>query len=209
MKKIILTLALVVATATSAFAQFGLSAGYAHNMMRSADEGDPLITDGLYAEATYTLPIAGGLSLVPGVRYTFLGNGDFKGIDVGDISDLASIEASISEHYIAVPLMLQYCLKFGEARLFAFAGPTLELGLASNLNVVASVAGIGFDQNIDLFGEDGIFTRTDVAVTGGAGIQIHKFFVKASYDFGLLNRSAVEKINYNDQQIRVGVGFLF
>ena len=209
MKKIILTLILVAAAATSAFAQFGVGVGVARGMMNTKDAPDEsLVTSGLYLEGTYIMPIAGGLSFVPGLRYTLLGNSDASGIDIEDI-DIADIKASITEHYISVPLMLQYNLKLGELGLFAFAGPTIELGLASDLSISGNVAGMSFAESVSLFGEDGLFTRTDVAVTGGAGIQIRKFFLKASYDFGLLNRSVETSVNLNDQQLRLGIGFQF
>ena len=208
MKRIILTLILVATAATSAFAQFGVGAGFAQNTLNSNDADKPLLTNGLYVEGSYTMAIAGGLSFVPGLRYTFLGTSDASNINIEDF-DLADFEASITQQYISVPLMLQYCFTLGEFRAFAFAGPTIEFGLASDLSVSGNIAGIGFGDSISLFGEDGIFTRTDVAVTGGAGVQIHKFFLKASYDFGLLNRSMEKGINLNEQTLRIGLGFLF
>ena len=209
MKKIILTIILVAVAATSAFAQFAVGAGVAHGTLNSKDVPDEsLVTNGLYVEGTFSMPIADGLTFVPGLRYTLLGNSDASGIDIEDM-DIADIKASITEHYLSVPLMLQFNFNVGQLNMFAFAGPTIELGLASDLSISGDVAGFNFAESVSLFGEDGLFTRTDVAVTGGAGVQIRRFFLKASYDFGLLNRSIEDGLDLNDQQLRLGVGYLF
>ena len=80
MKKIILTLALVAAAATSAFAQIGVGAGYLNNNTSASSTGEALVTNGFYVEGTYNFNVGNFLSVVPGIRYTFAGDNDAKGI---------------------------------------------------------------------------------------------------------------------------------
>ena len=208
MKKIILTLALVAAAATSAFAQIGIGAGFTNNSEATPGDGDALVTKGFYVEGTYNIALGSNLSIVPGIRYTFAGNSDAKGIDIEDI-DFADVSASLAEHNLYIPVMAQLSVPMGAVKLLAFAGPTFQFALSSMLNVAASVAGVGFDTDVDLLGDDALFKRTDVALGGGVGVEFGQFQVKAAYDFGLLNRSAINNETIKGQQLRVGVTYLF
>lgn len=208
MKKIILTLAIVAAAATSAFAQIGIGAGFTNSSASSSEDGENLVTKGFYVEGTYNIHIGNCLSIVPGVRYAFTGNGDPMGIDIEDI-DFAEVNTSIAEHNLYIPVMAQVNVPIGGAKVFVFAGPTFQFAISSLLNVVAKVGEIGFDQDVDLLGEDGLFKRTDIALGGGVGIEFHQFQLKAGYDFGLMNRSIVDGGTIKGQQLRMGIAYLF
>ena len=206
MKKIIMTLALVAVAATSAFAQFGIGAGYANNAQKIG-ENDPNTTNGFYVEGTYSIPVAGTFAIVPGLRYTYLGSSSSTGTEIAGIAVGAS--SSLVEHYLSLPVMAQYGIDLGAAQLFAFAGPTFAMGLASTLSGEAHVAGFGGDSKVDNYKDGSIYLRTNVFVGGGLGIQFNSFQVKAAYDFGLLNRYDSENLTCKDNQFRVGVAYLF
>lgn len=206
MKKVILTIALVAAAATSAFAQIGIGAGYANNAQKIGDS-DPSTTNGFYVEGTYNIPVAGEFSIVPGIRYTYLGKANSASTSIAGISISGS--STLVEHYIAVPVMAQYGIDLGSAKVFAFAGPTFSFGLASQTKVEASVAGISADKPIDNYGENSPYGRSNVFVGGGLGIQLGSFQIKGAYDFGLLNRYDSENVTCKDSQFRVGVAYLF
>ena len=201
-------MALVAVAATSAFAQIGIGAGFTNNSEATPNDGDALVTKGFYVEGTYNIPVGNFLSIVPGLRYTFAGNNDAQGIEIEDI-DIAEIKASLAEHNIYVPVMFQCGIPLGGIKLIAFAGPTFQFALSSMMNVAANVGSIGFDQDVNLLGEDGLFNRTDITVGGGVGVEFGSFQVKASYDLGLLNRSAVDNETIKGQQVRIGAAFLF
>lgn len=203
MKKIILTIALVAAAATSAFAQIGVSAGYANNSQKTKDS-DPSTTNGFYVEGTYNIPVAGSFSVVPGVRYTYLGSSKSASTSILN----AGVTGSLVEHYLAIPVMAQYSIDLGAAQIFAFAGPTFSYGLASKTTIKASAAGFSADKTIDNY-KDTDYLRPNVFLGGGLGIQLGSFQVKAAYDFGLLNRMKSDKIVLKDNQFRVGVAYLF
>ena len=121
----------------------------------------------------------------------------------------AGASSSLVEHYIAIPVMAQYGIDLGSAKLFAFAGPTFSYGLASKTTVEASVAGISADKPIDNYGDNSAYLRSNVFVGGGVGLQLSSFQIKAAYDFGLLNRMDSENIALKDNQVRVGVAYIF
>lgn len=207
MKKVILTLALVAAAATSAFAQFGVGAGYANNAQKLNDN-DPSSSNGFYVEGTYAIPVSGIFSIVPGVRYTYLGKSDKAATNIAGIDIKGS--STVVEHYLAVPVMAQCGIDLGAAKILVFAGPTFNLGLASQTKVEASVGGISADKPIDNYGEDSIYGRTNVFLGGGLGIELGSFQIKAACDAGLRNRYDSENIKYRDAyQIRIGAAYLF
>lgn len=208
MKKILITIALICAAAISAAAQIGIGAGYTNNSEANPSDGQALVTRGFYVEGTLGIPLGSTLSIVPGVRYTFAGNGDAKGISIDDI-DIADVKASLAEHNIYVPVMAQLNVPMGPVKLLAFAGPTFQFAISSMLNVAANVGGASFDADRDLLGENGLFTRTDIALGGGVGIQFGSLQIKAAYDFGMMNRSAVERETIRGQQLRIGAAILF
>ena len=206
MKKIILTLALVAAAATSASAQFGIGAGYLNSSMKESSSSESLALNGAYIEGTYSLPLADGLCFVPGLRYSFATTSDVSALEIEDFK-AAGIDITMNEHYVSVPLMFQYGYDLGGAKLFAFAGPTLNAGLASSLSVKLDIAGFTGDEDVDLFKD--VFNRFDVSVGGGLGVEFSNIQVKAGYDFGLLNKSTDDRSKLNCKQLRVGVAYLF
>ena len=203
MKKIILTLA-AMAIAVSSFAQISVGAGYANNAQK-LESNDPSTTNGFYVEGSYNLPIAGGLSIVPGVRYTFLGSKNAKDAFGGFVGG----QIELAEHYVAVPVMAQYALDLGSsAKFLIFAGPTFDLGLASNTKASATIAGASGSTSKDNY-KDTDYLKSNVFVGGGVGLQIGNFQIKGAYDFGLLNRLDSDNVALKDSQIRAGVAYLF
>lgn len=208
MKRIVLTLALAAVTATSAFAQIGIGAGFTNNSEATPNDGEALVSKGFYVEGTYNIPVGNILSIVPGLRYSFSSNSNVRGIKIDDIS-LADLKASLAEQNVYIPVMLQCGIPMGNIKLLAFAGPTFQLALSSVLNVAAEVERISIDKDVDLLGENGLFKRTDITVGGGVGVGFGSFQIKAAYDFGLLDRSSLDNRTYKGQQIRIGAAYLF
>lgn len=207
MKKIFLTLALVAVAATSAFAQVGIGAGYANNAQKLGS-GDPSTSNGFYVEGFYNIPVAGGFSIAPGVRYTFLGKTNEAGATILGINLGAS--SKTTEHYVGIPVMAQYAIDLGSAKIFAFAGPTFNMGLASSTVISANAGGIGGETKpSDNYGDNSNYLRTNVFVGGGLGVQVGSFQIKGAYDYGVLNRLDSDNTTLKDSQFRVGVAYLF
>lgn len=203
MKRIILTLA-ALAIAASSFAQINLGAGYTNNAQK-LESNDPSVTNGFYVEGSYNLPVVGGLSIVPGVRYTFIGSKNAKDAFGGFVGG----QIELAEHYVAIPVMAQYALGLGSsAKLLVFAGPTFDLGLASTTKVAASIAGVSGSTSKDNY-DNTDYLKSNVLVGGGVGIQIGRIQIKGAYDFGLFNRLDNDSVALKDSQIRAGVAFLF
>lgn len=209
MRRLILTLALLLA-AVSASAQISAGIGYSHSrdMTKIGTDGDfSLISlNGFTVGANYSLPIVEGLSFVPGLYYEFLAAAGAK-----EVSEHISMTGSLIEHYLQLPLTLQFGGEVARScRLFVFGGPTLSLGLASTRTESLSVPNF-----ISLGGkhnqyEDGDYGRFDLMVGGGAGVDIYRIRVTVGYDWGLLNRNLSDDGDIRHRgHLLVGVGWVF
>ena len=97
---------------------------------------------------------------------------------------------------------------------FAFAGPSLAIGLSSKTDVTAAVLGQSSTTNVDNYGKDDegncSYNRTNLYLGAGLGVDLMNMVrVSLGYDFGLLNRSAVDKTTLKQNQFRIGVAYLF
>lgn len=199
MKKIIITLALAVAATASAFAQVNLGAGYLNNSAKStvSNTSSTLKTNGFYVGGDYNFNIAGGLGLDLGLQYQFLTGNDSSFIGKG----------TITEHYLAVPVMFNYGIALGNsAKLFAFAGPSAQLGLASNLKAEA----VGLSTTRNLYGDNSDYGRFDILVGGGVGIELMDMVrFTVSYNYGLVDRNTSDNVTLHDSLLSAGVAFMF
>lgn len=203
MKKVILTIALVAVAATSAFAQISIGAGYANNSTKVGDTDKNIITNGIYVEGNYNIPITRGLSIVPGLRYEFTTSSTNASLS------FFSYEGTLNEHNIMAPVHAQYSIGIGDsASLILFAGPTFNYGLSSTFKSSGSVLGTTASTTEDLYAND-YFNRFDISLGGGAGIQVGRFQLKAGYDFGLLNRVDSDNVTFHTNQLRAGIAYIF
>lgn len=223
MKKIFSILAVLVLSAATSFAQITIGAGYAHNIATSkVGDSSPAkaLTDGFYVEGGYQFQLADIVTFNPTLRYTFLTSGESNSIAVPIIGTLTG-SARLTEHYLSIPAMFELNLELNNGRFFMFAGPTFELGLASNLKLSASAYeglgsyiheafGLGSKANmsIDLY-RDKTYNRFDALIGGGIGFQFGKFIIKAGYNYGMVDRNKTSKVTLHDQQIYGGVAFTF
>ena len=211
MKKIItiIAAATMMLSAGTAFAQVNFGAGY----VNSADKtkvGDNTTTDnvnGFYVGGGYSIPIVAGLKVTPGVYYNFLTKED-----VASAGSLASVTGNLQEHYLNVPVSFSYGYEFTpDFKVFAYAGPTLSVGLASKTKISGSALGVSADKTIDNYDEDYKYGRFDVLLGVGAGVDVLNCVrVNVGYDFGMLNRYTGDgDITRHRNQFTVGVAYLF
>lgn len=212
MKKIvtILSAAMMLLAGTSAFAQLSVGAGYVNSVdyTKIGNESTKSTTgNGFYAGVSYTAPLPAGFSFTPGLYYEFLT------ADVAAGNSLFVIGGRETEHYINVPLDFSYGFDLSrDLHFFVFAGPTVNVGLASTTKVSAASAGIsaqiGVINNYD--GND--YGRFDIMLGGGIGLEFRKNFrVNIGYDFGLLNRYTGKASNnsLHSNRLAAGLAFIF
>lgn len=215
MKKFILSIALVAAAATTAFAQIeGLSvgAGYTTSTMKvTATSGSTTNTDtqefgGFYAGASYTvLTLGPGIGITPGLYFSSVSYKKDKDI-------LGGVESG-SESYLNLPINFSYKLDLvpGTLAIAPYVGPTFSLGLASKVKYENGST----TNTTDLYGDDSDYSKFNIAIGGGLALDIVDMIrVTVGYNYGLLNRYTGDqdpvKYNYNNNTgFNFGVAYLF
>ena len=207
----ILSAALLLLAGTQANAQMSIGAGYvnsveSYKLSKNADPSNTAL-NGFYAGFGYTIPVVSGLNFTPGVYYEFLTKGDAT-----NISGAANVSGKLTEHYINVPLTLSFGADLTDGfRIFAYAGPTASLGLAStsvlNLDILGYKAGTSVDNY-----KDSDYGRFDVLLGAGLGFEIADMIrLNVGYDWGMLNRyiGSTEGVSRRNTRLTAGVAILF
>ncbi|MBR3440077.1 MAG: outer membrane beta-barrel protein [Bacteroidales bacterium] len=206
MKRIItlIAAAVMMTIATNSFAQMQVGAGFLHSnesiSLEGMDLGDAGMNGG-YAGVSYNLPIADNFGIAPGLYYSLLMSNEstsFVGVDLG---------SKMREHYLNVPVYFNFGFNLGQSsKLFIFAGPTAQFGIASTSEI--SAAGISSGK-FDRF-KDGNYSRTNVLLGGGLGLNISKFQISLGYDQGLFNlNTADDGSKIIKSYAKIGLAYLF
>lgn len=207
MKKIFVTIiaASMMLVGVEAFAQVSVGAGWVNSTLttKAGDVKTNPNSNGFYLGASYNLSIAEGLGLAPGLYYEFLGSKDSAGSGL-------SASSTTTEHYLDVPVMFNYGFELApDCKLFAFAGPTLQFGLASNAKLKAGTSDINAEKKVNNY--DGDYGRFDCLIGGGVGFQISAIQVKVGYNYGIVNRYTgdSDSISTHRSAVHIGVGYAF
>ena len=220
MKKIFAVLAgaALMLTATDAFAQISVGAGWINSTERATykdNTPEKANLNGFYAGGQYNIPIVGGLSVAPGLYASMLFGKETA-------SGLVSTETKYSELAINVPVNVAYTFTVGDFKVFGYAGPIFQYGLMSKSVGKLSVPGLSTgDITTDLYtgkisDKDGNSVNGDpsrapfnVYIGGGAGIQAGNFQVILGYDHSLTNITKVADTKLSRSEIKIGVGYAF
>lgn len=209
MKKIILTLALVVAATSAAFAQIdGLTvgAGYLDNTIKTVyTSGSTTTTSartlgGFYAGLSYdVLTLGPGIIITPGLVFA---STSFKGEE-----DLLGGVTSGNESYLAVPVNFSYKLDLvpGTLAIAPYAGPTFAYGLSSK-----STYTLGNTSNTTDNYDGTTYGKFDLMVGVGLAFDIVDMIrVSVGYNMGLLDRNSDSDYKVTTSNINFGVAYLF
>lgn len=180
MKRIItlIAAAVMMTVATNSFAQLSVGAGYLHAGDQITLKGisDPFEVgmDGAYAGLSYNLPISGLLGITPGLYYSYIMCKDNL---VGEVN------TKIKEHFLNLPVYLNVGFNISDnSRFFVFAGPTVQFGLSSTTDTGVESKSLSGDRY-----KDGDYSRTNVLLGGGLGLNLRRFQISAGYDHGMFN----------------------
>lgn len=205
MKRIItlIAAAVMMTIATNSFAQMQVGAGFLHSNEQITLTGiDPVDVgiNGAYAGLSYNLPIAGNFGIAPGLYYSLLMSNESTNV-VG-----INLGSKVREHYVNVPVYLNFGFNLGQnAKLFLFAGPTAQFGVASTTELSAGSASTGkFDRY-----KDGNLSRTNVLLGGGLGLNISKFQITLGYDQGLFDLDTTDGTKITKSYAKAGIAYLF
>lgn len=209
MKKILVTLAIVAVAAISANAQeLSAGAGYLNSTMKSTygSSTTSVGAQGFYAGAGYAKSLSSLLSLSTGIYYSFLTSSSSA-----SIFGLAGVNSKMKEHYFNIPVNINANIELAKGlSVFAFAGPMLNLGLASSTETTALVGSSTAGSNTtDNYGDKSNYGRLDVMVGGGAGIQYQTIKVFCGYNYGLLDRDKTDNTKIQRSELVAGVALAF
>jgi hypothetical protein len=230
MKKIYLTVLAFAAMffAVDAYAQLGVGVGYnlLNTTQKLADESDDESLNGLYVEATYDFNFLeakrGSLAVQPGLRYSFAGETESEKMPG------LTTRASLTEHYLDIPVNVKYSYDIMPSTLkaYAFAGPVFSMGLTSVSKTSLSGEGVNYVSKYHNYsgktvvkGEgtsssvkpDGLtdYGRFDIKLGLGIGAAFsEKLNVKLGYEIGMLNRYTGEQIS-KDYRYRMHTGVFY
>ncbi|WP_316783124.1 porin family protein [Pedobacter frigiditerrae] len=212
MKKLLLSLTLVVGLGAAALAQspvkFGVKAGLALPNMSISAGGISVAFDSrtsFYVGGTADFSISNTLSVQPGL--TFISKGTkFSGddFDFGDIST-GSTSATLNFSYVEIPVNLLANFKVGAGKVFFGGGPYYAFA------VDAYGKSGGVKEDVD-FDEDG-FKRGDFGVNFLGGFQFYKGLnVHAGYGLGIssvIDDQEEVDVKFKNKVFTVGLGFTF
>ena len=217
-------------------AKNGIEIGYLNSTYRTkAASGEVTKSDpmsGFYVGLVKDLRLFAGLSIQPGLYYSYLNTAEKEEIPSFNLS------SSYTEHGLNLPIHIKYTFDIVPAfGVYVFAGPTLSLGLAANRKISFTGEALGntmtFDarynsytgkiksENIPEESLDQInrylpqtrMNRFDVLMGGGIGLNLVKFVtVKGGFDYGLLNRfneDMADAGTLNRMQFYISVGVMF
>lgn len=233
--KVIITAAMLSVSGMISFAQTGIGVGFANSISKISVEGvegsEKVGTNGFYIGADYDIRIFKGLSVRPGIYYTYLTDQATEQIKtVGDLK----VKEAFEEHFLNVPVHVKYSFRIipDVFHVYLFAGPTFDVGFNSVQKISVGGNFLGkeisgnvkynyytgkmksdFEDNVnDVLDIDGVkYNRLDVLLGGGIGIQAVKFLdVKIGYDYGLVDRfKPSDKGSLHRGQFYAGIGIRF
>lgn len=207
MKKFIITLAVLALGATAASAQnLSVSAAYLNSSFLASDQ-ETAASNGFAVGVGAEKYFNQYLGVATGLYYSFLNQTVENGIGFGGIS--ATGKSSTNEHYFTLPIHVAGKVDFGGFGLFAQAGPSLNLGLASSTKLTGSITGLGSTENtVDNYNESD-YGRFDVLIGGKLGVEVAGARVFVGYNYGLLDRFKSDNYSAHRSEISAGVSFLF
>ena len=207
MKKIMSLAAALVLLTSSAMAQASFGVGYMNPT--HPNTADPLT--GFYAGLDYNIHISGDFSVAPGIYYSYSSKNTTNTVSAFGFT--ATGKTNFTEQYINVPVNFNYGLDLAkDFRLSIYAGPTFSYGLSSTYKLDSSFTGIGSTSSSDrsLYGDNSNYKNFDILIGGGVAFDYcNQFRISLGYNYGLLDRNALESISYKRNYLHMGLAWLF
>ncbi|MBO6170337.1 MAG: outer membrane beta-barrel protein [Bacteroidales bacterium] len=214
MKRFCVIIAAILLSGSMSFAQIVPGAGYVHSTISYSGNGSSSSTSqsGFFAGASMVvdIPAVNGLGFVPGLYFSLITESKQDSATIPYLGT-QSAKSTFTEMAFNVPTVLKYSFALsGGAKVFAYAGPTFQLGLSSKTRVDASgiISGSG-DVN-DYYSDDVGYNRFNVLVGGGVGFVISRIMVNLGYDYGVTNTlRGVSNASAHRSNLHLGVGYIF
>jgi hypothetical protein len=204
MKRIAILVAAFVLATAPAFSQIIPGAGYLNSSFISGSSSSA--QNGFYAGVSMDMNISGvkGLSFAPGAYVSYLSSSSSS-----SFLGLINTSGNVTEIDLNIPAYFKFSFGLsGGARLFAYAGPTAQIGVIAKSYSQTSTF-FGSDENTrDLYSGNFGYNRFNILVGGGVGFGFSQFSINVGYDYGLMNvyRGSGDTV-INRANLHVGVSF--
>ena len=209
MKKIAILIAAFIMSAP-AFAQLVPGAGYLNGNFSTTKDGKVTKSarNGFYAGASYQFNLSAmdGLSFVPGAYFAMVSANASDSVNLGPLSQSATY--TFTEMDLMIPAYFKYLVgDAGGAKVYLFAGPTVQYGLSAK-NVTKASGLINGEDTDDFYAGDTGYNRLNVYIGGGIGMGFKNLSLNVGYDYGMMNIfRGVDGYTGNRSNLHVGVSF--
>lgn len=200
--------------------EFGIMAGYGHTMPKLKDGRTvkiPAINEnnlnGFHVGPMLKFNASQQIGFQTGVLYNHFGG---LYIDRSQLAlkklDGTWKQTRTSLDAIDVPLRLVYNLSLAdELSAFIFAGPNLNYALTKTTSVEQYVTN-KLTTNVkseNIYKEPTNFSVLDLQMGAGLGVKFNGLSLRASYDWGILNRTILDDATLRSNDIKVSLGYSF
>lgn len=199
--------------------EFGLAGGYGYTMPKLKDSRTtkvPAIDDnslnGFHFGPMVKFNFDEKISLQTGLLFNH-----FSGISINS-SQLALkklgtwYQEKTSLTAFDLPLRIMYSMPLAdEFNFFLFAGPNLNYGL-NKVTVTENYVDNKLSSSSDgtnIYESPSNYNTLDIQMGAGLGVQYMGVSIRGSYDWGILNRTTLEKATLRSNDIKVSVGYTF
>ena len=195
----LLLLSIVLSIGMLSAQKYSVEAGFISPKQNGTGLSDTYF-NGIRVGALAEFDLPNNFSFLTGALYSVVYSNKVQKYSVS--SD--SVTYTTYGHYIDIPLRIQYSLPIGkDFRIFAFAGPNINVGLAMPQRVnavltndIAELTGI---QSVD-YGENDLFkeamiSRINFQMGAGGGVQWRNYQLKGGYDFGINSINKIDSSN--------------
>ena len=207
MKKILLSLAVLMAAAFTMNAQlsYSVNVGYANRATASKviyGDNENISKD---AMGGFNFGVMASYELMPNVAVNTGLQFDFAAKT--DKDEIFGVETKVRAiaNDIEIPVRASYMLDLGEAAVFAYAGPAFEFGLVNKVVTTINET----STTLNAYGEDGAMSRFNILAGAGVGVLYHDLFLNVGYDFGLLDLDKNDNSSLRTSELKVGLGIKF
>ncbi|MBR3412139.1 MAG: PorT family protein [Bacteroidales bacterium] len=213
MKKTIAIVACAAAMllAGKANAQLGVNVGYAPVTLSTATTIGNTTSEmnGFFAGVTYNYGIGKDLGVAFGLqgRYnikTSTGSANFVVVSGND-------KSTTTQLLLDVPVLLNYSLPLGSARLSAFAGPTFSYAVYGNTHVTSTTTILGSSSTTEtdyaMYGDNSVNSRLDITAAFGLQFQYGDFRLFGGYRIGLTDLNTNDNLKTTSSGLFVGLGY--
>ena len=209
MKKLFLTICVIALAASTASAQFAVSAGFLNRDQKTTinKETKSVGLNGFYAGVSYTLGLPGGFAITPGVYYNNTSDKTVDSSDYAHLGALVDTEGTQKDQYLSVPVDISWGVGINNiGKVFVFAGPVFEYALGSDFELsVDSVS-----KTYDRFKENEDYKKFNLLVGGGIGVEILETLrVVAGYNYGIADTYDDDTRTVKTNQLYAGLSYLF